>query len=100
MTAIPGSGEMAKLSNKQIEAKLKTLNGWSIQDNSIKKNYVLKDFTNALAFVNHVGWLAEKADHHPDINIHRYKNVTLTFSTHSEGGLTEKDFGMAKRIDS
>ncbi len=91
---------MAKLTNEQIEANLKTLNGWALQGDSITKKYVLKDFTSALAFVNHVGWLAEKADHHPDINIHRYKNVTLTFSTHSEGGITEKDFEMAKRIDS
>lgn len=90
---------MAKLSAEQIEAKLKTLNGWTLQVNSITKNYLLKDFVTALAFVNHVGWLAEKADHHPDITVHKYKNVTLTFSTHSEGGLTDKDFEMAKRID-
>ncbi len=90
---------MAKLSSEQIDAKLKTINGWILQGNSITKNYLLKDFVSALAFVNHVGWLAERADHHPDINIHKYKNVTLIFSTHSEGGLTDKDFEMAKRID-
>ena len=90
---------MARLSSEQIDAKLKTINGWTLQGNSITKNYLLKDFMSALAFVNHVGWLAEKADHHPDIAIHKYKNVTLTFSTHSEGGLTDKDFEIAKRID-
>ncbi len=91
---------MPKLSSEQIEAQLKTLSGWTFKGDAITKNYILRDFTNALAFVNHVGWLAEKADHHPDISIHRYKNVTLTFSTHSEGGITEKDFEMARRIDS
>ena len=60
--------------------------------------YVFSGFVPAMAFVNHVADLAERMDHHPDILI-QYKKVTLTLSTHSEGGLTNLDFDLAKKID-
>jgi 4a-hydroxytetrahydrobiopterin dehydratase len=72
--------------------------GWELKDKEIVKLYKFNDFKEALAFVNRVGALAEEADHHPDIDI-RWNKVTLTLSTHSAGGLTDKDFALARAID-
>ncbi len=87
-----------KLTQKQIKTKLKTLADWQLQGNEIRKTFVLQDFVHAMGFVNSVALLAEKADHHPDIDI-RWNKVKLTLSTHSSGGLTEKDFSLAAMID-
>lgn len=65
----------------------------------ISRTVMLKDFVAAMGFVQSVALLAEKADHHPDIDI-RWNRVTLTLSTHSAGGLTEKDFALAALINS
>lgn len=90
---------MALLTEEQIEQELKRLNGWTRQGNEITKEYTFKDFVQAMAFTNSVALVAERADHHPDIDI-RWNKVKLTLSTHSEGGLTEKDVALATRIDS
>lgn len=87
-----------KLSTTEIQQKLKELNGWQLADGTIKKQYVFESFILAVQFVNRVAGKAEAADHHPDITIH-YRKVTLALSTHFEGGLTEKDFALAKQID-
>ena len=89
---------MPLLNETEIAEGLKRLSGWEKKGNEIVKAFKLKNFVEAVGFVNKVAILAEKADHHPDILI-QYKNVTLTLSTHSAGGLTEKDFGLAKEID-
>jgi 4a-hydroxytetrahydrobiopterin dehydratase len=89
---------MATLTRAEVEQRLKALDGWTLEGNAIKKQYVLKDFPDAVAFVNRLVPGAEAADHHPDILIN-YKRVTLSYSTHSEGGLTEKDFEGAKTAD-
>jgi 4a-hydroxytetrahydrobiopterin dehydratase len=89
---------MALLSQSEIDERLKGLDGWEQKDNRISKKFTNKDFVGSLGFVTRVAVLAEKADHHPDILI-EYKNVTLTLSTHSEGGLTEKDFKLAGEIE-
>lgn len=89
---------MALLSEAEIEEGLKGLRGWERKGNEIVRVYKNKDFVESVGFVNKVAILAEKADHHPDILI-RYKNVTLTLSTHSQGGLTGKDFKLAGEID-
>jgi 4a-hydroxytetrahydrobiopterin dehydratase len=89
---------MATLTRAEVEQRLKALDGWTLEGNAIKKQYVLKDFPDAVAFVNRLVPGAEAADHHPDILIN-YKRVTLSYSTHSEGGLTEKDFEGAKMAD-
>ncbi len=73
--------------------------GWELKDGAIVKLYKFSDFVEAMIFVNRVAELAEEADHHPDILI-RYNKVTLTLVTHSAGGLTEKDFGLAREINS
>ena len=72
--------------------------GWEQKEGALVKQYKFKGFLEAIAFVNRVAGLAEEADHHPDILI-RYHQVRLTLVTHSAGGLTEKDFALARKID-
>ena len=86
---------MAILSAEQAKSKLSGLPGWELGENAISRTFKFGDFPEAIAYVVRLGFAAEAADHHPDIDI-RYKRVTLTYSTHSEGGLTEKDFAGAE----
>ena len=89
----------ARLTRNQISSQLEQLNGWSLKKKEISKLIVSTDFVHAMALVNSVALLAEKANHHPDIDI-RWNKVRLTLSTHSAGGLTMLDFKLAKAIDS
>jgi 4a-hydroxytetrahydrobiopterin dehydratase len=89
---------MAKYSKSEVLAKLKSLDGWSLEGKEIKKKYEFSSFADAMKFVNRVADLAERADHHPDILIN-YRRVTLTLSTHSEGGITQKDFDLVEQIE-
>lgn len=89
---------MAKLSPEEIESGLARLPGWRHDGDQIERTYELPDFRTALAFVGYVGELAEQMGHHPDVDV-RYDKVRLALSTHSEGGLTEKDLTLARRID-
>ena len=89
---------MAELTPEQVKAALASLKQWNKQSAVIARTYQCKDFKAALAFVNQVAELAEQAQHHPDIDI-RWNKVTLALSTHSEGGLTQKDFDLAAKID-
>jgi len=89
---------MAKLSDAQIAEKLKSLPGWEHDKDSIRKLFRFKEFMDGIRFVNRVAEKAEAADHHPDILIN-YTRVTMTCSTHSEGGITERDFGLAQEIE-
>ena len=72
---------------------------WERDGNELVKVVRKYDFRGALSYVNDVGRLAEEAGHHPDIDI-RYNRVRLALTTHDAGGLTQKDFQMARRIDS
>jgi 4a-hydroxytetrahydrobiopterin dehydratase len=89
---------MAKLSRDEIERRLKTVSGWTLDGDAIRKQFTFKGFPEAVAFVDRLVPEAEAADHHPDITIN-YRRVTLSYSTHSEGGLTEKDFAGAQMAD-
>ena len=89
---------MALLTHAQITERLKSVDGWSAAGNAIRKEYTFQDFPEAVLFVSALVPGAEDADHHPDIEIH-YKRVILTYSTHSEGGVTEKDFAGAMMAD-
>ena len=89
---------MAKLPSADVDQRMKSLSGWTLQGNEILKQYTFKGFPEAIAFVNRLAPEAEAADHHPDILIN-YKRVTLTYSTHSDGGLTDKDFAGAAMAD-
>jgi len=88
-----------KLSADQIRERLTGLQGWTLDGAAIRRQFVCDGFASAVTFVVRVGFDAEAADHHPDILISNYKKVTLTFSTHSAGGLTEKDFAGAEAAD-
>lgn len=89
---------MPLLTDDQAASELRSLNGWKRAGNEITKVFEHKDFVHAMGFVQSVALLAEKANHHPDIDI-RWNKVTLVLSTHSAGGLTGKDFALAKEID-
>ena len=90
---------MSKLSPEQINSNLSNLSGWSFENDSITKQFLFKDFIEALSFVNAVGLEAEKMDHHPDILMFGWNKVKITISTHSAGGVTEKDFSLAQKIE-
>ena len=89
---------MAILSPQEVDRQLKALEGWSLEGRAIRKQYTFADFPAAVAFVNRLVPEAEAADHHPDITIN-YRRVTLLYSTHDEGGLTQKDFDGAAMAD-
>ena len=87
-----------KLTRPEIDQRMKTLTGWTLDGDAIRKQYTFDGFPAAIAFVDRLAPEAERADHHPDILI-SYKRVTLTYATHSEGGLTDKDFAGAATAD-
>jgi 4a-hydroxytetrahydrobiopterin dehydratase len=89
---------MALLADTDIRDRLDRLRGWTREGDTIRKTYTLASFPEAIAFVNRIAELAERADHHPDIDI-RYDRVGCTLSTHSAGGLTVKDFELAGELD-
>ena len=81
---------MALLTPEEISAALRTLDGWSLEGQTIRKEFTFADFPEAVLFVSALVPGAEDADHHPDIEIH-YKRVILSYTTHDSGGLTKKD---------
>ena len=87
-----------KLSVEQARTRMGELGGWTLDGEAIRKQFVFRGFPEAVAFVSRLVPHAEAADHHPDVLIN-YKRVTLTYSTHSEGGLTDKDFDGARMAD-
>ena len=89
---------MALLKSDEISERLKGLDGWALDGKAIKKQFTLQDFPEAILFVSALVPGAEETDHHPDIEIH-YKRVTLSYSTHDQGGLTQKDFDGAAMAD-
>lgn len=89
---------MSLLDEAEIRGGLDELKGWARDGDSIRKTYTLDSFPEAIAFVTRIAELAEKADHHPDIDI-RYNRVACTLSTHSAGGLTRRDFDLGRQID-
>lgn len=87
------------LTEQEINEKLETLSNWKKEKKEITKTYKFADFIESMKFVNLLVEPAEKLGHHPDIII-SYNKVTLVLSTHDEGGLTDKDFDLAKQFDS
>jgi 4a-hydroxytetrahydrobiopterin dehydratase len=88
---------MPRLDDTAVEEGLQHLPGWKRRGNQIVKTFVRADFAQAMSFVNEVAGAAEAAGHHPDIDI-RWNKVTLALSSHAEGGLTDRDFQLAARI--
>ncbi len=89
---------MPLLDDVDIGRKLDELHGWTREGSAIRKTYTCDSFAGAIAFVNRIAELAERANHHPDIDI-RYDRVSCALSTHSEGGLTHRDFDLARELD-
>ncbi len=89
---------MPLLEAPALRDQMRTIPSWSLQDRLILRTYEFPDFVAAMAFVNAVARRAEDAQHHPDIDI-RWNKVTLALTTHDEGGLTAKDFELARRAD-
>ena len=89
---------MAAMSDAEIREKLKSLPEWSLAGNAIHKKFTFKSFMPAITFVDKIAAAAEQANHHPDITIN-YNQVSISLSTHSAGGLTQKDFQLASTID-
>jgi len=90
---------MTLLTPDQVEAQLAVTQGWVLADGQIVRKVTKKDFGDALRYVNAVGYLAEKANHHPDITI-SWNQVTLSLVSHSAGGLTDQDFALARAVNS
>ena len=89
---------MAKLSEEEIGEKLGDLDGWERDREAIAKSFDRGDFVGSVRFVDSLVEPAEEMNHHPDIEI-SWSEVTVTITTHSEGGLTENDFELAKKVD-
>jgi 4a-hydroxytetrahydrobiopterin dehydratase len=89
---------MATIGAAEAAERLKKLSGWELEGATIKRKFTFAGFPTVVAFIVRLGFEAEAADHHPDIFVN-YKRVTLTYTTHSEGGLTEKDFAGARLAD-
>jgi 4a-hydroxytetrahydrobiopterin dehydratase len=88
---------MAALSEKEIHEKLKSLSGWKYEHGSLVREYSFPDFAQAFAFVTRLALAAEKAGHHPDIDI-RYNKVRVALVSHDAGGVTQRDVSMAEEI--
>jgi len=89
---------MAALSDDQVAEGLARRPGWARDGDAIVRTYELASFRAAIEFVGRIADLAEAADHHPDLDI-RYRRVRVLLSTHSEGGITDKDLALAEQID-
>lgn len=98
---VPCEGGVKPLTPDEYESFFRQeLADWVIKDEKIlEREYQLKNFKAALAFVNKVGALAESEGHHPDINLHNWNKVRISLTTHAIGGLSENDFILASKID-
>ncbi len=86
-----------KLARKQIDARLVDMPGWAVRDDALVRQYTFESFPDAVAFVVRLAFDAEARDHHPDLLV-SYKRVTVTWTTHSDGGVTDKDLVGAEQI--
>lgn len=87
-----------RLTDEKLHQELQSLVGWTSDGKQIEREFTFKDFAGALQFVNRVGEKAEAADHHPDILLHGWNKVKIMLSTHSAGGITQKDVHMARQV--
>lgn len=87
-----------KLSDNDIESRLTQLKSWAVEGNALVRTYTFPGFPDAIAFLTRLAFDAEAADHHPDLTI-SYRRVRVAWSTHSAGGITDKDFNGAQQAD-
>jgi 4a-hydroxytetrahydrobiopterin dehydratase len=98
---LPCEGGVEKLTPQQIEPLILQIPSWQITSSgdAIARKFKFRDFVSALAFINHVGEIAEAEQHHPDLHLTGYRHVTIEITTHAIGGLSENDFILAAKID-
>ncbi len=98
---VPCEGGVPKYTRQQAEEQLKNLTGWQLTTDGqrIRKSWTVKDFLAGLEFFNEVAQLAEAEDHHPDLHLEGYRNLSIEIWTHAIGGLSENDFILAAKID-
>ena len=89
---------MPLLSDEEIKGRLAELDGWEREGDSIRKQFELDDFKGSVDLVNRLTQPAEEMNHHPDLEI-SWNKVTVSLSTHSQGGITENDLELAQKID-
>jgi 4a-hydroxytetrahydrobiopterin dehydratase len=89
---------MPKLGDEEVETRLGELEGWRREGDAIVREFKLDDFLGSVDFINRLAPVAEDMNHHPDLQV-SWNKVTVSITTHSEGGLTENDFELAKSID-
>ena len=92
-------GEQDLLPDADVDAALKTLDGWRRDGAWIERDLRFADFRSTIDFVDRVAEVAEAEGHHPDLSVHGYRNVTLRLQTHAVGGLTENDLILAAKVD-
>lgn len=90
---------MNKLQSDEIDLRMKNHSQWKLVENKIERDFVFANFMEGVEFINKVAELAEERDHHPDICLFNYRNVRITLSTHSVGGLSDNDFNFAEELD-
>ena len=98
LAALSCAANAPKLSDAELAAHLEALPGWSRAGNALEKEFRFPDFARTIAFVNSVASLAEREDHHPDLGVH-YGRCTVTWSTHSAGGITLNDVICAAKVE-
>jgi len=89
---------VTKLSDQQVSERLKQLPGWELVNGEVAKTYAFKNYYETMAFVNATAWVSHREDHHPDLEV-GYNKCAVTYSTHSVGGLSAKDFECAGKIE-
>jgi len=87
-----------RTSAQKIDLALKDLPLWKQEKGVLKRTFIFRDFTEAIEFVKEVAYVAEARDHHPDIDV-RWNRVTISLTTHEEGGVGLKDFSLAREIE-
>jgi 4a-hydroxytetrahydrobiopterin dehydratase len=94
-------GPEDQFADAAISEALSKLDGWeyAAEHKALRKTYVRANFLDAVAFIQKAAAVAEEQDHHPDILLHKYKNLTFTLSTHSAGGVTQNDIDLANALD-
>jgi Pterin-4a-carbinolamine dehydratase len=90
---------MVKLNNSEIKERLKKISGWKVEGIYLVKKLKFDNFVSAVNFINKIVPIAEELEHHPDLELKNYNELTIKITTHDEGGITELDFELAEKID-
>ncbi len=91
-------GGLDKMTGEAIASRLSELSGWIMQGNGLIRDFHFRNFYETMAFVNAVAWIADREDHHPDMEV-GYAHCLLRYSTHALGGITENDFVCAAQVN-